>query len=154
MVTVRATLCLQAWIPTYLGTLGVRDLGSVGLLSALPWLVRPLPSCSGRKSYMGLCRCCSCTEDATDVSFSYSKTSAPLRIVSLGNVGHILPATSVPCTYLAERDAVHSQLERLLKTVTLRRRLRRRRRGPAPWRTGSRCRGTGRGCVLGACCIW
>ena len=30
----------QAWIPLYLGSLGVRDMGSVGLLCALPWLVR------------------------------------------------------------------------------------------------------------------
>ncbi len=36
----RAHALLQAWIPAYLGTLGVGDLSSVGLLSALPWLVR------------------------------------------------------------------------------------------------------------------
>ena len=31
---------LQSWIPTYLTQLGVTDLRTVGLLSALPWVVR------------------------------------------------------------------------------------------------------------------
>lgn len=32
---------LQSWIPTYLTQLGMTDLKTVGLLSALPWLVSP-----------------------------------------------------------------------------------------------------------------
>ena len=32
---------LQSWIPTYLTQLGMTDLKAIGLLSALPWLVRP-----------------------------------------------------------------------------------------------------------------
>lgn len=33
---------LQNWIPTILIALGMTDLGSVGLVSALPWVVRSL----------------------------------------------------------------------------------------------------------------
>ena len=35
---------LQSWIPTYLNHLGMTDLKTVGLLSALPWLVRHTPT--------------------------------------------------------------------------------------------------------------
>lgn len=36
---------LQNWIPTILIALGMTDLGSVGLVSALPWVVRPSLPC-------------------------------------------------------------------------------------------------------------
>ena len=35
---------LQNWIPTILASLGMTNLGSVGIVSALPWVVRPLPN--------------------------------------------------------------------------------------------------------------
>jgi len=31
---------LQSWIPTFLASLGLASLSSIGLLSSLPWLVR------------------------------------------------------------------------------------------------------------------